>query len=208
MKVLLLNGSPHKEGCTYTALTEITCELEREGIESEIFHIGTKPISGCLSCGLCAKAGRCSVSSDSVNEFLTSAATSDGFIFGTPVHFASASGAISSFLDRVFYIGRNSVFPFKPAAAVVSCRRGGASATFDQLNKYFTISQMPVVSSRYWNAVHGNTPDEVRQDLEGMQVMRYIGKNMAWLLKSIEAGKNSGVKRPEQEPPLRTNFIR
>ncbi|MCL2798275.1 MAG: flavodoxin family protein [Firmicutes bacterium] len=210
MKVLLINGSPHREGCTYTALMEVAKELEAEGVETEIFHIGVKPVSGCLSCGSCAKSGsgKCAVSADSVNGFLEKARNADGFVFGSPVHFASAASALAAFMDRAFYVGRNTVFPYKPAAAVLSCRRGGASASFDQLNKYFTISQMPVVSSRYWNMVHGNTPDEVARDLEGMQVMRYIGKNMAWLLKSIEAGKAVGIQKPGQEPQVRTNFIR
>ena len=210
MKVLLLNGSPHKEGCTYTALQEIAGELNREGVDTEIFHIGTKPISGCLACGSCAKSksGKCAVTTDSVNEFLQKAADFDGFIFGSPVHFASAASALTAFLDRAFYVGRNTVFPLKPAAAVATCRRGGSSATLDQLNKYFTISQMPVVSAHYWNMVHGNTPGEVRQDLEGMQVMRNLAKNMVWLLKSIQAGKTAGIKAPEREAPMRTNFIR
>jgi len=210
MKVLLVNGSPRKEGCTYTALCEIARELSGEVIETEIFHIGVKPVSGCLACGACAKSGsgKCAISDDLVNEFLDKAREADGFVFGSPVHFASAASALTALMDRAFYVGRNTVFPYKPAAAIVSCRRGGASASLDQLNKYFTISQMPIVSSRYWNMVHGNTPDEVRQDLEGMQVMRFIGKNMAWLLKSIEVGKAAGIKKPEQEPQVRTNFIK
>ena len=207
MKVLLVNGGPHQHGCTYTALTEVAKEIEKAGIQTEFFHIGVKPISGCISCGSCTQTGKCAIN-DCVNEFIEKAALADGFVFGSPVHFASIAGAFSSFLDRVFYVGRNQVFPLKPAAAVISCRRGGATASFDQLNKYFTISQMPIVSSRYWNMVHGNTPEEVQQDLEGMQVMRYIGKNMAWLLKCIEVGKNAGIKMPEQEAPARTNFIR
>ena len=207
MKVILVNGSPRESGCTFTALSEIAKELEKESIATEIFNIGEKPISGCRACGYCSSNGKCAVK-DTVNEFLEKAKEADGFVFGAPVHFASPAGALLAFLDRAFYVGRNTVFPYKPAAAVVSCRRGGATASFDALNKYPTISQMPIVGSRYWNMVHGNTPDEVRQDLEGMQVMRYIGKNMAWLLKSIEAGKKAGVKIPEQEVSERTNFIR
>ena len=145
-----------------------------------------------------------------VNEFLDKAAEADGFVFGSPVHFASASGAITSFMDRAFYAGnRRGVFAGKPAAAIASCRRGGATAIFDQLNKYFTISSMPVVSSQYWNMMHGNTPDEVRQDLEGLQTMRARGRNMAWLLRCIEAGRQAGIDFPRgAEEPLRTSFIR
>lgn len=206
MKVLLVNGSPHAQGCTYTALCEVAGALEKQGIETEIFHVGTKPISGCLACGGCAKTGRC-VITDSVNEFLDKAETADGFVFGSPVHFASASGMLTSFMDRAFY-GRGNLFAYKPAAAVMSCRRGGATATFEQINKYFTISNMVIVGSQYWNMVHGNNPDEVRQDLEGMQTMRTLGLNMAWLLKSIQAGKAAGLELPQREAVSRTNFIR
>ena len=208
MKVLLVNGSPRGNGCTYTALAEIASELEKESISTEIFHIGAKPIPGCVACGGCAGVGKCMSADDCVNVFLEKAKAADGFVFGSPVYFASAAGTLSAFMDRVFYVGRNTVFPLKPAAAIVSCRRAGASAALDNLNKYITISQMPLVSSRYWNMVHGNTPDEVRQDLEGMQVMRCVGRNMAWLLKSIEAGRQAGIKTPELEPAVRTNFIR
>lgn len=206
MKVLLVNGSPHANGCTYTALCEVAGALEKEGIETEIFQVGTKPISGCLACGACMKTGRC-VINDTVNEFLAKAETADGFVFGSPVHFASASGALTSFMDRAFY-GRGNLFAYKPAAAVMSCRRGGATATFEQINKYFTISNMPVVGSQYWNMVHGNNPDEVKQDLEGLQTMRTLGRNMAWLLKSIQAGRDAGVELPEREAKVATNFIR
>ncbi|MHC1720410.1 MAG: flavodoxin family protein [Clostridiaceae bacterium] len=207
MKVLLINGSPNVKGCTYTALTEIAKELEKENIETEIFHIGSDPIRGCTACKGCYKTdGKCVFNDDRVNIALEKAKEADGFIFGSPVHFAAASGAITSFLDRFFYAG--NCFAYKPGAAIVSCRRGGATAAFEQLNKYFTIANMPVVSSQYWNMVHGTTPDEVRQDLEGMQTMRTLGKNMAWLLKSIQAGKEAGIKLPEKEPSAVTNFIR
>ena len=206
MKVLLVNGSPHANGCTYTALCEVAAALEKQGIETELFQIGTKPVSGCLGCGACIKTGKCVVD-DVVNEFVEKAKTADGFVFGSPVHFANASGAITSFMDRAFY-GKGAVYADKPAAAIMSCRRGGATATLDQLNKYFTISNMPIVSSQYWNMVHGNTPDEVRQDAEGMQTMRTLGTNMAWLLKCIEAGKAAGVAMPEREAKVATNFIR
>ncbi len=206
MKVLLVNGSPHAQGCTYTALCEVAAALEKQGIETELFQVGTKPISGCLGCGACIKTGKC-VIDDVVNEFVEKAKDADGFVFGSPVHYAGASGAITSFMDRAFY-GKGAVYANKPAAAVMSCRRGGATATLDQLNKYFTISNMPIVSSQYWNMVHGNTPDEVRQDLEGMQTMRTLGINMAWLLKCIEAGKAAGIAMPEREAKVATNFIR
>ena len=206
MKVILVNGSPHKNGCTYTALTEIAETLQKEGIESEIFWVGNKPISGCIACKGCLKTGKC-VIDDTVNEFLEKAKEADGFIFGSPVHYAGASGAITSFMDRAFY-HKSGNYQGKPAAAIASCRRGGASATFDQLNKYFTICSMPVVSSQYWNMVHGNKPEEVKQDLEGLQTMRTLARNMAWMLKCIEAGKKAGIEFPEPEEKVATNFIR
>lgn len=207
MKVLLINGSPKSNGCTYTALTEVAKELENNGVETEIFHVGSKPIRGCMACSGCSNTdGLCVFDDDSVNIALKKAKEADGFVFGSPVHYASASGQITSFLDRFFYAG--NVFQYKPGAAIVSCRRGGSTAAFEQLNKYFTISNMPIVSSQYWNMVHGNTPEEVRQDLEGMQTMRTLGKNMSWLLNCIHAGKEAGVKLPEKETRAITNFIR
>lgn len=208
MKVLLINGSPKANGCTYTALSEVSKELENENIDTEIFHIGSKPIGGCIACGGCSKinSGKCVFNDDTVNIALEKAKKADAFVFGSPVHYAGASGLITSFLDRFFYAGNG--FQYKPGAAIVSCRRGGATATFEQLNKYFSISNMPIVSSQYWNTVHGNTPEEVKQDLEGMQTMRTLGKNMAWLLKSIKAGKEAGIKFPEKELRAITNFIR
>ena len=206
MKVILINGSPKKEGCTYTALCEIEKVLQGEHIDTEIIHIGAEPLAGCIGCGVCKNTKRC-FREDVVNEFVEKAEHADGFIFGSPVHFASATGAITSFMDRAFY-GKKEFFRNKPGAAIVSLRRGGATASVDQLNKYFSISCMPIVSSQYWNMVHGNTPDEVRQDLEGMQTMRTLGHNMAWLLKSIDAGKKAGLKLPVQETPTATNFIR
>ena len=208
MKVLLINGSPKAKGCTYTALCEVAKELEKENIEAEIFHVGNKPIRGCMACGACSKddSGKCVFNDDTVNIGLEKAKEVDGFIFGSPVHYAAASGQITSFLDRFFYAGDG--FQFKPGAAIVSCRRAGSTAAFEQLNKYFTISNMPIVSSQYWNMVHGNTPEEVIQDLEGMQTMRTLGKNMAWLLKCINAGKKSGVTFPKEEARIGTNFIR
>jgi len=205
MKVLLINGSPKAKGCTFTALTEVAAALEKEGIATEIFHVGVKPIRGCMACQKCDD-GKCIYNDDTVNIALEKAKEADAFVFGSPVHYAGASGHITSFLDRFFYAGEG--FENKPGAAIVSCRRGGAASAFDQLNKYFSISSMPVVSSQYWNMVHGTTPEEVRQDLEGMQTMRTLGKNMAWLLKCIQAGREAGVPLPRQEPRERTNFIR
>ena len=206
MKVLLVNGSPHKEGCTYTALKEVATTLEKNGIETEILWLGVKEIAGCIGCGACGKTGEC-FRKDVVNEFVEKAAKADGYIFGSPVHYAAASGALTSFMDRAFYSGGKTMTG-KPGAAVVSCRRGGASAAFDQLNKYFTINCMPVVGSQYWNQVHGSNAEEVKQDEEGMQTMRTLGNNMAWLLKCIEAGKEQGITFPEREPVIRTNYIR
>jgi multimeric flavodoxin WrbA len=207
MNVLLINGSPHKSGCTFTALSEIAGELKKQGIETRIFHIGTKAIRGCIACKKCRETGHCACSDDPVNECIDLIQKADGIIVGSPVYYASPNGALLALLDRAFYAG-SSTFAYKPAAAIVSCRRGGAATAFDVLNKYFTISGMPVVSSQYWNEVHGNTPEEVRQDLEGMQVMRTLGRNMAWLLKCIEVAKES-VPYPEQEPVRHwTNFIR
>jgi multimeric flavodoxin WrbA len=210
MKVILVNGSPHEKGCTDTALETVAKTLNEEGIETRIFHLGTKPLIGCTACGACAKTGRC-VYDDRVNEFLDLAEEADGFVFGSPVHYASAGGAIVSFMDRAFFAGSNSAklpFYLKPAAAVVSARRAGTTAAFDQLNKYFTISQMPVISSRYWNMVHGTKPEDVENDAEGLQIMRVLARNMAWFLKCKEAGRKAGVPFPQREENIRTNFIR
>ena len=210
MKVLLVNGSPHPKGCTWTALQEVAGTLNAEGIETRIFQVGTKPLSGCIACKKCAELGRCAFS-DAVNDFVDLAMDADGFVFGSPVHYAAASGAITSFMDRVFYsnsmAGRNA-FYLKPAAAVLSARRAGTTAAFDQLNKYFTISEMPVISSRYWNMVHGTEPEDVKKDLEGLQTMRVLARNMSWFLKCKEAGRNAGVPLPVKEEVIRTNFIR
>lgn len=198
MKVVLVNGSPHQYGCTYTALTEVKTSLEEEGITADIFWIGNKPVQSCIDCAGCAQKG-CCVFEDSVNEFLAVAGEYDGYIFGSPVHFAGAAGGITSFMGRVFFAdlhsGQNR-FYLKPAAAVVSARRGGTTATIDQINKYFLWGHMPIISSRYWNMVHGNTPEQVREDIEGMRNLRMLGKNMAWFLKCAEAGKKLGVEPP------------
>jgi multimeric flavodoxin WrbA len=206
MKVLLVNGSPHQNGCTYTALCEVAKGLESEGIDYEILHIGNGDIPGCRGCGYCKKKGEC-VIKDIVNQTVARTDEFDGFVFGSPVYYAGPAGQLLSFMDRLFYSSRGRL-AYKPAAAVVSCRRGGSTASLDRLNKYFTISNMPVVSSQYWNQVHGNTPEEVVQDLEGMQIMRALGRNMGWMLRSIDAGKKAGVKIPEPEERAWTNFIR
>ena len=205
MKVLLVNGSPHEFGCTYTALAETAKALNENGVETEIIWLGKQALEGCRGCGACRKLWKC-VIDDCVNEFMEKAAVADGFVFGSPVHYASAGGALVSFMDRLFYSSSRKL-AYKPAACVVSCRRGGATATFDVLNKYFTINNMPVVSSNYWNEIHGNTAEEAAQDIEGIQTMRVLGNNMAWLLKCIEAGKAAGIE-PQKEKKVLTNFIR
>ena len=209
MKVLLVNGSPNAKGCTYTGLMEIDHALRKEGIATELFQIGKKPISGCVACYTCRdnKSGRC-VIADRVNECLEAAEKADGFIFGSPVHFAAAGGAITSFMDRLFFSANNEVFYLKPAAAIVSARRGGTTSAFDQLNKYFTIREMPVISSRYWNMIHGRKPEDVKKDVEGLQTLRILARNMAWFLRCKAAGAQAGVALPQREDPLRTDFIR
>ena len=206
MKVILVNGSSHEKGCTYTALKEVEKSLNQNDIETEIFWLGAKPIAGCIGCGSCIKNGKCFIE-DKVNEFLSKVPETDGFVFGSPVHFAASSGALSSFMDRIFY-GRRKMFSNKLGAAVVSCRRGGATAALDEINKYFGINNMPIVSSQYWNMLHGSKPEDVLKDEEGMQTMRTLGNNMAWLLKCVEAGRNNGIQTPANEDVILTNFIR
>lgn len=206
MKVLLINGSPHKKGCTYTALREVEMTLQKHGIETELFFIGNKPIGGCIACGNCRQTGKC-FQNDVLQDLADRLEAFDALVVGSPVHYAAASGQLTSFLDRLFY-SNGGKLQGKPGAAIVSCRRGGATATFDQLNKYFSINSMPIVTSQYWNQVHGNTAEEVLQDEEGLQTMRTLGENMAWLLQCIEAGKEKGVPAPQYEPKVKTNFIR
>lgn len=209
MKVLLINGSSHKDGCTFTALTEVGIQLEKNDIETKMVHIGVKPISGCIGCYKCQELGKCIFTDDIITSCLNEVETAEGLIIGSPVYFASANGNLISLLDRMFMIGSiRNLFAHKLGAAIVSARRAGTTATLDELYKYFTIAEMPVVSSSYWNMVHGNTPEEVRQDLEGMQTMRNLGNNMSWLLKSIEAGKKAGIMLPQRDKKIRTNFIR
>lgn len=212
MKVMLVNGSPHKDGCTNRALLEIAQTLAEQGIDSEIFWIGAKPIGGCTACMGCTKLGRC-IFDDKVNEFRALAQEADGFVFGGPVHYAHANASLLGFMDRLFYsdfrTGKPSSFAFKPAAAIVSARRAGTTAAFEDINKFFTITQMPIVSSRYWNMVHGSTAEEVEQDKEGLATMRMLARNMAWMLRSIEAGRAAGIEPPAPDAQMEfTNFIR
>lgn len=206
MKVILVNGSPHERGCTDRALREVAAALESEGVQTEMLWIGRQPVSGCTGCGACRKLKKCVIDGDGVNDFIRKAQSADGFVFGSPVHYASAGGAMTSFLDRAFYSG-GAAMKYKPGAAVASCRRAGASATFDMLNKYFTINCMPVPSSNYWNEVHGQTAEDVEKDEEGLQTMRVLGYNLAWLLKCVALGKAQGVT-PKGEEKIKTNFIR
>lgn len=209
MKVLLTNGSPHKTGCTYTALCEVAKALNENGIDTDMFWIGNKPISGCIACKTCVKNNQC-VFDDTVNEFLKIAQDYDGFVFGTPVHWGGASGNMTSFMDRVFYAdlcGDGNRFLLKPVATVISARRAGTTATWDQVNKYYGLMQMPIITSRYWNMVHGTNQEEVKQDLEGMQTMKVLGNNMAFFLNCKNVGMKMGIKQPEQEQTTFTNFI-
>ncbi len=204
-KVLLINGSPHEFGCTYTALKEIGDTLGKNGVESQLLYLGKAPVAGCIACGKCGETGRC-VFDDKVNEVLEKLDEYGGIVVGSPVYYAGPTGQLCAFLDRLFYCSEDRMAG-KLAASVVSCRRGGASAAFDRLNKYFGISNMHIVGSQYWNQVHGFTPDDVRRDREGLQTMRTLAQNMAWLLKSIETGREKGVPLPQYEERLRTHFI-
>ncbi len=206
MKALLINGSPNEKGCTYTALSEVAATLEENGVETKIVSIGKQPIRGCIGCGGCAGKNRCVFNEDPVNALIEEMETADALVIGSPVYFASPNGNLTSLLDRFFYAG--GCFAHKPAAAVASARRAGTTVTLDDLNKYFQIRQMPVVSSTYWNMVHGNRPEEVQKDEEGLQTMRNLGRNMAWLLKCIEKGRKDGLEPPVNEHTYKTNFIR
>ena len=206
MKVLLINSSAHEKGCTYRALSEVAKSLNKEGIETEIVQL-KDPINDCIGCGACKKTGECIIKNDMVNDFVKKAKDFDGFVFGSPVYYAHPSGRLLSFMDRIFYSG-SSAFAYKPAAVVVSARRGGTTASLDVIMKHFMINKMPVISSSYWNMVHGNKPEQVEDDLEGLQTLRMLGQNMAWILKCIEAGKNNGISAPVPEEKIWTNFIR
>lgn len=207
MKVLLINGSTRKNGCTYVALSEVAKALNTEGIETEIVQMGAGVVRECIGCDRCAGKGKCVFSDDVVNEWLEKAKEADGFVFGSPVYYAHPTGQLLSVLDRLFYAG-GAHFAHKPGAAVVSARRAGTTATLDVLNKYFADAQMPMVGSTYWNMVHGTAPELVAQDLEGLQTMRNLGRNMAWLLKCIQAGKEQGIVPADAERSHWTNFIR
>lgn len=202
MKVLLINGSPHKEGNTFIALSEVAKVLENEKIETKIVHIGMKAIQGCIACNKCAELGHCVFQDEVYEKVRTALADADGLVVGSPVYYAGPNGSLCALLDRVFY-SCHELLEYKPAAAVAVCRRGGASATFDRLNKYFMILNMPVVSSQYWNSMHGQKMGEAIQDAEGLQIMRTLGRNMAWMLRNL-----SETELPESEIPVRTNFIR
>ncbi len=206
MKVLLINGSPNAKGCTYTALSEVEKILNENDIETEMIQIGNKAIRGCIGCGGCKSTKRCVFNDDLVNEVIAKMESADGLIIGSPVYFASPNGNLMSMLDRMFYAG--DCFAHKPAAAVVSARRAGTTVSLDDLNKYFSIRQMLTVGSTYWNMVHGSKPEDVLCDEEGLQTMRNLGRNMAWILKCIEAGAATGIKAPAAEREKWTNFIR
>lgn len=206
MNVLLINGSPHPHGCTYTALSIAAESLNAEGVETEIFYIGNKPVRGCIDCRKCVQTGVCVFDDDACNTLIDRMKQADGVIVGSPVYYASANGALLALLDRIFY-QKHSFFRLKPAASVVSARRAGTTAALDTLNKYFLAAEMPVVASQYWTMVHGSKPEDVFRDEEGVQVMKTLGTNMAWLLKSLDAAK-AAVPRPPMVPKPRTNFIR
>lgn len=206
MKVLLINGSPNEAGCTFTALNEVAETLHKNDIETELIQIGKKPVAGCIACGKCRTAGVC-IFEDQVNEIIARADEFDGIVVGSPVYYSGPSGQICAFLDRLFYSSGGRLAG-KVGAAVVSCRRGGATAAFDRLNKYFSISNMPIATSQYWNQIHGNTAEEAKQDLEGLQTMRTLAQNIAWMIKLRKAGEAAGILMPEYEKKVGTNFIR
>ena len=206
MKVLLINGSPHENGCTYTALSEVARTLEENGVEAKIISIGKEDIRGCTACGGCTGGKGC-VFGGIVNTIAEEAKTADGFVFGSPVYYASPNGSLMALMDRLFY-SASAHFRHKPAAAVVSARRAGTTTALHDIENYFTITEMPIVASSYWNMVHGTAAEQVAEDGEGLQVMRNLGRNMAWLLSCIEAGRKAGIGKPENEYGTRTNFIR
>lgn len=208
MKVLLINGSANIKGCTYTALCEVEKVLNQQHIDTEIISLGNKPIRDCMGCQTCRKnGGKCIFEDDMINQITEKAKNADGFVFGSPVYYAHPSGRLLSAMDRMFY-SNSQAFKFKPAAAIVSARRAGTTASLDAIQKHFTINCMPIISSNYWNMVHGNTPEEVLQDKEGLQIMRTLGQNMAWILRCIELGKKYDINKPNIEDKIHTNFIR
>ena len=202
MKVVLIYGSPHRKGNTFIALSEVAGALEKEGVQTEIIQLGIKAVQGCIACNKCAELGHCVFQDTLYNQVREALQEADGIVVGSPVYYAGPNGALCALLDRVFY-SCSELLAYKAGASVAVCRRGGASATFDRLNKYFTILNMPVVSSQYWNSVHGMRPGEATEDAEGLQTMRMLGRNMAWLLKGVKR-----EERPEPELRVMTNFIR
>jgi len=209
MNVLLINGSPNERGCTYTALKEVEKILNANGVTTLLIWLGARPVAGCIACGRCGEEGhrgQC-VFEDAVNQISAHLDQVDGMVVGSPVYYSSASGQVTAFLDRLFYTC-GSRMAGKLGACVVSCRRGGGTATFDQLNKYFAMNNMPIVTSQYWNQVHGSKPEDLLEDSEGLQTMRTLGQNMAWLLKCIQAGREAGIGLPEYETKIWTNFVR
>ena len=207
MKVLFVNGSSHKNGTTMAAINEMEKVFHEEGIETEVVQVGAKPLADCLQCGYCSDNGKCVIDDDGVNEFVAKAQGSDGFVFASPVYYAHPSGRLFDFLDRAFYSGGNA-FKFKPGASVAVARRAGTTATLDAINKYFSISQMPIAGSTYWNMVHGAVAEDALKDEEGMQTMRNLARNMIWMMRCFEAGKAAGVSYPDFEEGAKTNFIR
>lgn len=209
-RALLVNAGPHKSGCTNRALEEVAAELERQGVDTQIFWVGNKPVGACIGCRRCKELGLC-VFDDRVNDFVNIARGFDGFVLGSPVHFGAATGTATAFYDRAFYVLLQNAAPemrMKVGAAVASARRAGNTTTIDQINRYFQLLQMPIVSSRYWNIVHGYTPDQVEKDAEGLQAMRVLADNMAFLIRAIRAARAAGIELPEQEQTVYTNFIR
>lgn len=204
MKILLINGSPKRQGNTFLALSEIAAALAKEGVESQIISIGSKAVQGCIACNKCSELGRCVFQDELYNTVRDELKNCDGLIIGSPVYYAGPNGSLCALLDRIFY-SCGDLLEYKPGASVAVCRRGGASATFDRLNKYFTITNMPLVPSQYWNIIHGLLPGEASQDAEGLQTMRTLARNMAWLLKMT---KEAGHQPPEPEQFEMTNFIR
>ena len=207
MKVIILNGSPKAKGNTATALREVEKTLNQQGIETDWIHVGHRDIRGCIACNGCWKSGRCAFD-DIVNEISAKMKEADGLLVGSPVYFASPNGTLLALLDRLFYSNLHTDWTMKVGASVSIARRAGTTTTMDALNKYFLKTNMPVVPSHYWSIAHGTSPDEVIQDKEGMQTMRTLADNMAWLLKCIEAGKAAGINVPKLEAPVHTNFIR
>lgn len=206
MKVLMFNGSPKAKGCTYTALKEMAKVLNEEGIETEIMHVGAHPQGSCMGCGGCSKTGEC-VYGGEVVEAAKKLKEADGVVFGSPVHYASISGNMMGFLHRLSWSAGKDL-KYKPAAMVVSARRAGTTSALDEIAKIPEFFHMPLINGNYWPMVHGSTPDDVRKDEEGLQIVRNIGRNMAWILKCIQVGKEKGIEHPQPEDPVKTNFIR